>query len=174
MADTTPTTIVVHITASDQGWSPTRRRTCHPMNANMAAIVSAAANLQGAMGSSDTRCRPTSWRGGGFGGTVVHVGALDGDTSALTECWIGIRVVISALVATDDADALRSTGGGKFAPRDRGSSGSMSSSSAHGLSNLRENRPASHQPATRKRPAFSPGRVERLTERGGASDTLDT
>jgi len=76
---------------------------------HMAADISAAANRHGGIGSSGEPCRPTSWRGGGFGGTVDHTGPLDGDTCAITGEWAGdtvvIAVVMSARIAIGGAGA---------------------------------------------------------------------
>jgi hypothetical protein len=122
--------------------------------------VAAPTIRQGAMGRSFTRgygcAEPAA--DAGDGATLVQVGPAAADALVAAPGTVAILVVIGAGGATD------SPGGGIIAPRGRGSSGSMSSSSARGLSDLRK--------SSRACEAMLQLQVDGLFDGGAPSDTL--
>ena len=133
---TRPVTTDSHITGSDHGCSSINRRTCQPINAKVIASMAAPPIRHGAIDRSvNPAAAAIPTRDVGDGGMVVQATALGGGGGA-----VAIRCVTGATGATG------SPGGVVVAPRGRGSSGSMSSSSACGLSDLSRNCPGPAPP----------------------------
>jgi hypothetical protein len=96
----------------------------------------------------------------GDGATLVQVGPAGAGAPAAAA---GAGTVAILVVAPGGATGA--PGGGIIAPRGRGSSGSMSSSSARGLSDLRKSSPGACEPIHQRR-------AEGLSDGAAPSDTL--
>jgi hypothetical protein len=126
----------------------------------VAASVVAPTIRQGAIGRSFTR---------GYGCGLPAADADDGATlvqvgPAGAGPGVGAAGTVAILVVVGPAGATGPPGGGIIAPRGRGSSGSMSSSSAHGLSDLRK--------SSRSCEPMQQLRAEGLSDGAAPSDTL--
>jgi hypothetical protein len=128
------------------------------MTAKVTASVTAPTIRQGAIGRSFTRGYGSGVPEAGDGGTFVQVGPAGTGTPVVAAGTVDILVVVAPVGATGPP------GGGIIAPRGRGSSGSMSSSSATALSDLRNSTRALERP--------TPPRTEVLSDGAAPSDTL--